>query len=302
MELYKKYRPETLDAVVGNGAVVAALKSLDKDAVPHAILFTGPSGCGKTTLARILSGILGVAEADYREVDSGDFRGIDTIRDIRRQMAFAPMAGPCRMWVIDECHQLSNDAQNAFLKALEDTPTHVYFVLCTTNPEKLLKTIRTRCTTYELQALSPEVIGKELLMPVCRAEGKKPPLEVLKIISRDCLGSARAALVILDKVLGLPAEQMAAAAEQMAAQENQTIELCRLLLKKAPWGVVSKTVKGLSDEPESIRRAVLGYMTSVLLGGGDVRAYNVMVSFERDYFATGRAGLVMSCYDATVNG
>ena len=153
-ELYKRFRPKSLDAVVGNGGTVAALqKFLKKGNLPHTILFKGPSGCGKTTLARILAKELGCGVLDLREYNSADFRGIDTIRDISRIMTNAPAAGNCRVFILDEAHQLSKDAQNAALKILEDTPKHVYFFICTTDPQKLIATIRSRCTEMPVDLL-----------------------------------------------------------------------------------------------------------------------------------------------------
>ena len=138
-ELYKKHRPKTLARVVGNKSTVEALRSmLEARTLPHTLLFHGPSGTGKTTLARIVKNELGCLPTDFHEHNSSDFRGIDFIRELRSKVNLAA-AGPCRVWIIDECHQLTRDAQNAALKILEDTPSHVYFFLCTTDPQKLIK-------------------------------------------------------------------------------------------------------------------------------------------------------------------
>ena len=153
MSLSRKYRPQSLDEIYGNKAVVKSLGSvLNKKEVPPAFLFTGNSGCGKTSLARIAATQLGCTGHDFKEVDSADFRGIDTIRGIRRQMRLKSMSG-IRVWLLDECHKMSGDAQSALLKALEDPPSHVYFMLATTDPQKLLKTIRNRCVHFEVQPL-----------------------------------------------------------------------------------------------------------------------------------------------------
>ena len=132
MSLYLKYRPNSFDEMVGNEDVVQVLKSqLKGKQTPHSILFHGPTGCGKTTLGRIVANELGAKGSDLREVDSADFRGIDTIRDIRKQSTYKPLESPCRVWILDEVHKLTNDAQNAMLKALEDTPamSTTYFAL-----------------------------------------------------------------------------------------------------------------------------------------------------------------------------
>ena len=133
MELYKKHRPSYLEDVFGQPEAVKVLGSMiEKDDLPHSILFTGPSGVGKTTLARILKEELECHANDFKEINCADFRGIDTIRDIRNNMNRQSLMGGPLIWLIDEAHKLTNDAQTAFLKMLEDTPKHVYFFLATT--------------------------------------------------------------------------------------------------------------------------------------------------------------------------
>lgn len=299
MELYKRHRPKTFKRVVGQRETVSALENfIAQKKVPHALLFSGPSGCGKTTLARILKTELGCADGDFFEINCADFRGIDMVRDIRRMMGFAPSGGACRIWLIDECHKLSNDAQNAFLKILEDTPGHVYFFLATTDPHKLLKTIQTRCTELPVRLLT-EKETREMMDLVLKREGKSVPEEVLEQIIRDSLGSARMALVLLDKIVDLPPEEMLETAKASAAALNTTIELCRALIRGAPWKEVATILKGLTAEPESVRHAVLGYARTVLLGGGKTadRAFLIVDSFRSNFFDSKEAGLAAACYE-----
>jgi len=299
--LYLDYRPGEWGEVLGNKETVAALQTIkDKPKPPKAILFIGPSGCGKTTLARLLAADVGIHDMDLVELDSADFRGIDTIRGIRESMAFAPSKGSYRGWILDEVHQLTKDAQNALLKALEDTPKHVYFFLCTTDPQKLLPTIRTRCTDYVVEQLSEELLV-QLMEEILEAEGKAVPSEVLGQIARDATGSPRLALVILEKVVDLPEKDMLAAAERQAEVENEVVELCRLLVagKKAKWKDIINVLKGLKgQDPESIRYAVLGYLNAVALNRGSEREVFVMDCFREPYFNTKAAGLTMSCLEA----
>ena len=306
MSLYLKHRPQTLEAVHGNAATVGSLKTLlarPLAEVPRALLFVGPSGCGKTTLARIVATALGAAEADVREIDSADYRGIDSVRDIRQQMRLRPLAGPLRAWILDECHQATKDAQSALLKALEDTPSHVLFLLATTDPQKLLPTIRNRCSQYQVAPLTEgEVVG--LLRQVARAERKRPTAEVLDRIARDCLGSPRAALVLLDKVIDLPPDQQLEAVEKAAAAESQAIELCRALLKGESWKTVAGLLKGLQEqEAENTRRAVLGYMQSVLLGGGkNDRAALCLEAFAPPTYDMGWPAVTLAAYTVVEGG
>jgi len=112
-------------------STIRAMVLARKTDIPHALLFTGSSGCGKTTMGRIVANHLGCADIDFREIDAGGERGIDAVREIRIQARLRPIGGPVRVWLLDEAHSYLGPAQNALLKILEDTPPHVYFILCT---------------------------------------------------------------------------------------------------------------------------------------------------------------------------
>lgn len=301
MSLAVKHRPHLLKDMIGNEATVQSLRSLmERPELPHSLLFTGPSGTGKTTLARIVAARLKASQFDFVENNAADFRGIDSVRDILRQMCLAPIGGSSRVWLLDECHQLSKDAQHALLKALEEPPKHVYFLLATTEPEKLLPTIKTRCVTFDLQLLSDRDMEK-LILRVTEAENAEIPESIVEQIVQDSLGSARMALTILDKVIGMRQTEMLEAAKQQAAQTNEAIELCRALIQKKPWPVVAKIIKGLSQDPEQVRRAVLGYSSAVLMGKDAGQAYIVMTAFKEPFYDIGKPGLVLACYEA-ING
>ena len=129
MELYRKYRPNALDEMVGNEATIKSLKK-ELENGSHTFLMTGPAGCGKTTLARIMAKEVGAGPLSIHEINSAENRGIDTAREVMEQMRFNPSDGNAIVWIFDECHQWLAPVQNAFLKALEDTPAHCYFFLC----------------------------------------------------------------------------------------------------------------------------------------------------------------------------
>lgn len=301
-ELYRVHRPKTFKGVVGQESALATIKGFfEQGKVPHVILLAGPSGCGKTTIARILKTKLECGDADFQELNCADFRGIDMVRDIRNRMGLAPIGGKVRIWLIDEAHQMSSQAQNAFLKILEDTPGHVFFVLATTDPQKLLPTIRTRATEIILKAVKRDALTS-LMQTVIEKEGRTEAVDWTDVLSTICdhaEGSPRKALVLLNAVINLPtAEQMVDAVKATIASPK-AIELARELLNpQAAWGTVAKLLKELEEDPEQLRWMVLGYCTNVLLGGGKLapRAFDIINIFERNFFDSKKAGLASACY------
>lgn len=301
MELYKKHRPSELGDVIGNQKTVLTLQNmLERDTVPHTILFHGPSGCGKTTLARILKTELECIDMDFHELNCSDFRGIDTIREIARTMNLSAVSGASRIWLLDEVHQLSKDGQNAALKILEDTPDHVYFFLCTTEPQKLLKTIRNRCCEMPVQLLSHAEI-KKLTTTIAKREKIKLKSDLLEDLVEAANGSARSALVMLDKIMHLPEEDREGVVQQQEEQ-REGIELCRAIWNGQPWSKVAKLIKEIKADPESLRYSILGYAKTILLNKGDERAFHIISCFENNFYDSKEAGLVAACYEAVCGG
>lgn len=303
MSLYLKHRPNTWEGILGNEEMVEALSSmvLDLKTCPHSFLLVGPTGCGKTTIGRILAQRLGCVGNDFREVDSADFRGIDTVREIRKQSQFKPLEGPCRVWLIDECHKMTNDAQSALLKILEDTPKHVYFILATTDPQKLLPTIKGRCNTFAVKPL-PDGKMMRLLRTVVKAENESIEKLVYDQIVQDSLGHPRNALQILTQVLSTSPDNRLQVAQRAAEEQSQSIELCRALLDGRSWGDISKILEGLKDQdPEGIRRHILGYSQSVLLKKANNKAALVIEELWEPLYNIGFPGLVYACFSITQN-
>lgn len=300
MSLYHKYRPKTLDEIVGNENTILTLKAdLAKKNKPHAYLLTGPTGCGKTTIGRIIAKEIGAKGNDYREIDSADFRGIDTIREIRKQSQYKGLESGVRVWLLDEVHQQSKDAMHALLKALEDAPDHVYYILATTEPQKLLPTIIGRCSQYQVSPLTDEEMLR-LLRSVVKAENETLQKIVYQQIILDSQGHPRNALQILDQTLGVPEEQRLEVAKRIAERESQTIELCRALIARSDWKKIAGILSGLKQEdPESIRRSILGYCSAVLLRGGEndgVAA--IMEAMMEPTYNTGFPGIVFAVYSS----
>jgi len=300
-ELYKIHRPRKLTDVVGQDHVVKSVTKMIKNkTVPHSLLFTGPSGCGKTTIARILARHVGCSKYDFKEINCADFRGIDMVRNIRSRLNQAPLQGKSTVYLIDECHKLSNDAQNALLKPLEDTPAHVYFFLATTDPQKLIKTIRTRCTDIALKSI-PEADLKTLLTNTCKQEKKRIGPKVISKIVENSENSARKALVFLQQVIGMDNEADMINAILSDSIKEQSITIARGLMNpRMSWTQMSKILKN-SDltDAEGLRWLIMSYAKSVMLSGGKLtpRAYLVIDAF-RDHFYDSKAnGLVAACYE-----
>ncbi|MFA5298363.1 MAG: AAA family ATPase [Lutibacter sp.] len=298
MSLYLKYRPKTLSEIAGNQQIVMTLKGMlkNKETFPHVFLFHGMSGCGKTTLARIIASELECVENNLIEIDTAQFRGIDTVRELRKNANFTPFGGGVRVYIVDEVHKMTGDAQNALLKILEDTPARVYFILCTTDPQSLLPTVKGRCSQFQVQPLSDSEM-RELLEKIVGLENDSVDDEVYNQIVQDSQGQPRNALQILEQVLNTPKKRRLAIAQQAAVEQSESIALCRALIKGDSWNKVKEILQGLkTQEPESIRRVVLGYASSVLLNSDNVRAGLILEMFNEPFYNTGFPGLVFACY------
>lgn len=302
-ELYRKYRPSKLSEVVGQSSAVRTLKTLiKKNKVPHVMLFRGPSGCGKTTLARIMAKEIGCHKQDFTEVDCADFRGIDLVREIKQTLPLAPIGGRVKVWLIDEIHKMTQDGQSALLKTLEDTPEHVYFLLCTTDPDKLLATIRTRCTEIEVQMMKDDDLEGLLYDTLSKEKGKfdkKDWQVVVEGIVEKVEGSARRAMVLLNQVIDLENKKDMLKVISRFDTKNRATVIARELIQPNPsWQLIAKLLRNTEHDPETLRRMILGYATAVILGGGRLarRAVLIVDVFGSNFYDSGRAGLVAACW------
>jgi len=220
--LYRKYRPQTFDDIVGQSAIVTTLKNqLSSGKIGHAYLFCGMRGTGKTSTARVFAKALNCEKGptpnpcntceackainsgsmmDVIEMDAASNRGIDDIRDLREKVNFAPSVGRYKIYIIDEVHMLTTEAFNALLKTLEEPPRHVVFILATTEPNKLPPTILSRCMRFDFTRISTAEIVKKL-RKIISDLGIEAEEKALVEIARASQGSVRDALSILDKAV-----------------------------------------------------------------------------------------------------
>ncbi|NDB18336.1 MAG: DNA polymerase III subunit gamma/tau, partial [Actinobacteria bacterium] len=224
LALYRAYRPGTLAEVIGQDHITIPLaRAVDSGRSHHAYLFTGPRGCGKTSSARILARCLnceqgptstpcgtcqscidlapnGPGSVDVLEIDAATHGGVDEARDLRERAVFAPAQARYRVYIIDEAHQLSNAAANALLKLIEEPPAHLKFVFATTEPDKIIGTIRSRTHHYPFRLIPARVLQQHLAW-VCEQEGIAYEEGALTVVARAAAGSARDSLSILGQVL-----------------------------------------------------------------------------------------------------
>lgn len=226
--LYRRWRPQDFDALVGQQAVKTALSNaLTSGRIAHAYLFSGPRGTGKTSTARILAKALNCENGptphpcghclnceritagtsmDVFEIDAASNRGIEEIKSLREQLAFAPVNGRYKIYIIDEVHMLTTEAFNALLKTLEEPPAHVIFILATTDPHRIPATIHSRCQRFDFRRVTVDEIAEHLVL-VAEKSGISADAEALRLIAIQAEGGMRDALSLLDQC-GVMAQQV----------------------------------------------------------------------------------------------
>lgn len=288
--LYRKWRPQGFDSLVGQEAVRTALtNALETGRIAHAYLFAGPRGTGKTSTAKILAKAVNCEHGptpnpcnkcqncvrindgtsmDVFEIDAASNRGIDEIRDLREKVAFAPVNGRYKVYIIDEVHMLTTEAFNALLKTLEEPPPHVIFILATTEPHKIPATIHSRCQRFDFKRVTDSDIVKRL-REVADGSGIAADDDALQLIAVQADGGMRDALSLLD--------QCGVMAERVSAETVRSVlgivgrEALRELVKAVGEGNVPKTLELLEallaggKDVKQIITELAEYLRAVLL-------------------------------------
>lgn len=300
MELYNKYRPTGFSRLLGNEETVKILTGMIKaDKMPHSVLLLGGSGMGKTSLARIIATRIDCDPDDYKEINGADFNGVATVRGIRDVMGLAPIA-TCKVYMIDEAHKLTSEAQDILLKMLEEPPPTVYFILATTNPSKLHLTVRNRCTDFRMKPLTPKDM-RLLIAWVCTHEQKDCIAPTVQDhIINNAEGSARRALVLLEKVIDIDAAEDAIDVIEKEDSRQDAIEIFRALMSsRTRWPDMVKIIEAVEEEPESLRHLVLACASTAICkpGKGNDRTYLILQAFRDNWYDCKKAGLLASCYE-----
>jgi DNA polymerase III subunit gamma/tau len=277
--LYRKYRPQDFDEVVGQEAIVRTLKNaISSGQVRQAYLFSGPRGTGKTSLARILAKGLNCVQGptstpdkvcnacvtiangtslDVVEMDAASQRGIDDIREIRERVVLQPAEGRYKVYILDEAHQLTDAAWNALLKLIEEPPPHLVFVFCTTDLSKVLPTVRSRCQTFVFQRPRlPELV--RVLRRVADGEGIDASDQALALIARGARGAYRDAVSTLDQLASATENNVTVQSVLQllgAVEEEALFRLCDLVVDRDTAGALT-FIEELSEQGQDLGRLV----------------------------------------------
>lgn len=257
MTYYLKYRPKTVDELDLPSVRDRLSRIVKLGKFSHAYLFSGPRGTGKTSAARILAQAVGAKGVDVIEMDAASNRGIDDIREIREKFWLAPLQGNRKVYIIDEAHMLTPEAFNALLKSLEEPPEHVIFFLCTTEPQKLPKTVISRCVSVAFEKAREEEIVRSLLR-VAKGEKFKAEDEALKRVARAADGSFREAQTLL--------EEAVSAAEGKKVTLAAVEKILGWSISESVYDYVDGVIKG--DSPPA-----LAAVKKVVKNGGNIMEF-----------------------------
>ena len=281
LALYRRYRPDTFEGVIGQDQVtVPLMRALDEGKLTHAYLFSGPRGCGKTSSARILARCVNCAKGptshpcgecesckdlatggpgsiDVVEIDAASHNGVDDARELRERAGFAPARDRYKIFILDEAHMVTQQGFNPLLKIVEEPPEHVMFIFATTEPDKVIGTIRSRTHHYPFRLVPQEVMGP-YLETICDKEGIKPEPGVLKLAMRAGGGSMRDTLSVLDQLMVGSVEGVI------------THDAAVALLGFTPEALIGEAVDAVINHNGE---ALYGVIQKVVVGGFDPRRF-----------------------------
>lgn len=294
--LYRKYRPQGFDAVIGQESVVKALKGAIKaEAVAHAYLFAGSRGIGKTSIARIFASEIGTTPNDIYEIDAASNRGIDDIRALRDAVATLPFESKFKVYIIDEVHMLTKEAFSALLKTLEEPPKHVVFILATTEVNKLPETIVSRCQVFEFKRPTLEIL-KDMVIAVAKKEGYTIEPVAAELVALVGDGSFRDTHGILERVIAGVSGKKISRADVEEATGSPKSELVRdfvsALVEKnthKAFDVVGK-IREKSFDPKLFLELSLSLVRQTLLHKMGVTSALLTASDEDKVFVTALLG------------
>lgn len=298
--LITKYRPQTFADVIGQDAVVRSLQGICKSKSAQVFLFSGPAGCGKTTLARLVAKEFGVEESHIQDVDAASKTGVEDMRQIQDLLRYRSFGeSGKKAIIIDECHRLSGNAFDSLLKVLEEPPEHVVWCLCTTNVNKIPKTLQTRCASFVLKSVSDKDLG-ELYDFVCEQEKLDLPGDIGDLLIRKAEGSPRQLLSNIVVARTAKTKKEAGELLQTAIESDPIRELCQFLIQgKGSWRTCMSIVSKIEDPPESVRIIICNYIGACLKNAKDDNAAVVFIqkleAFSQSYNSSeGIAPLLLS--------
>lgn len=289
LALYRKYRPSDFSEVRDQEHIVTVLEgAIKKNSIPHALLFCGSRGTGKTTLARIFARAIGVSDNDLYEIDAASNRGIDDIRELKEAVHTLPYQSERKVYIIDEVHMLTKEAFNALLKTLEEPPAHVVFILATTEEDKLLDTIKSRCQVFKFRSPSRTVL-KETVTDIAKKEKCKLDPEAADLIAIAADGSFRDALGILQKVMMASTDQTLKADEVAtiigAPRGHLLVEVMEALSEKnveRALEAVSKAAASNTDMKLFIRLLLERTRAVILLRNLPARRTDILANYSEE--------------------
>jgi len=291
-DLYHKYRPLRFEEIAGHKEVVKSIRrAITAEQPSQAYLLLGESGTGKTTTARIMAlslncedpakggepclqcksckAVLSGKAVDITEVNAADHRGIGDIRQLCQGMSHMPMQLKNKVYILDEAHQLTSDAQSSLLKELEEAPKHVFIILCSTHPKKLLPTVKNRCQKFKFSSLRRAAMLK-LIEEVATLEGEDYPPKVYQAVTDAAGGSPRGALVLLQQVIQLGSKDLSAVLRLLEDEEHEdpsAIALCIALSRGNPrWtNLVELYKEAVHLGPPAVGMIMAGFFRNKLL-------------------------------------